>query len=51
MTDKKARIFVNDAQLAEMDISVIPQGSVGLMTTADAGKKAVAGFDNFVVRK
>lgn len=51
MTDKRAKLYINDALLAEVDVSVIPQGSIGLMTTADAGKKSVAGFDNFVVKK
>lgn len=51
MTDKRAKLYINDALLAEVDISIIPQGSIGLITTADAGKKSVAGFDNFVVKK
>lgn len=50
MTATRAKLYINDALLAEVDVSAVPKGSVGLITTADAGKKAVAAFDNFAVK-
>ena len=51
MAGARVRLFVNDVEVGQADISRVPKGQVGLVITADPEKRTHMAVDNFIVRK